>query len=161
MLWQEASECLALFCIVIVDIHLLFGQSIRGKSSRIPEQFGQREAESPFREYEAGRDARNGKQIMKVYFALCILGSYANIGNSRCKMNHSFPDDGPDRHVLHKVNLTLISKERCSALNNKTTSQLKNGILDDTMFCAGGRLDNDICQVTTLRTLSNDLTSKY
>lgn len=73
LLWQEACECLAHFCIVIVGIHLLFGQSVKGKSSRIPEQFGQREAESPFREYEAGRDARKGKQIMKVYFALCLV----------------------------------------------------------------------------------------
>lgn len=93
---------------------------------------------------------------MTVYFALCILGSYANIGNSRCKMNHSFPDDGPERRVLQKVNLPLISNEQCSALYNKTSPrQLKNGILDDTMFCAGGRLDNDICQVITLCMLSN------
>lgn len=91
---------------------------------------------------------------MKVYFALCILGSYANIGNSRFKMNHPFSDDGPDRHVLQKVNLTLISKEQCSGFYNRNSpSQLKNGILDDTMICAGGRLGNDICQVTTLSNL--------
>lgn len=53
--------------------------------------------------------------------------------------------------MLQKVNMTLASKEQCSALYNRKTAQLKNSILDATMLCASTDawdLDDNICAVT-------------
>lgn len=54
---------------------------------------------------------------------------------------------GPESDVLQKVNVTVHSKEQCRALYNETYVQLKYGVLDEYMFCAGDT-KHDSCQVT-------------
>lgn len=67
-------------------------------------------------------------------------------------INHSF-SDGQEIGVLQKLRIALTPKEQCRAFYNgiggSVIEQLKYGVFDKKMFCAGDA-KRDTCQVTML-----------